>query len=299
VYRALCLHAGLPHEPVVSLSKLSKELTTRGPLTLVAATDGNHGRAVARMARLLNVGAHILVPEGMAKVRIGSIREEGARVTVVAGTYDDAVVRSASQADERNLVISDTSWPGYDRVPTWVVEGYSTIGWEINEKLSELDAPMPNVVSVQIGVGALAAAIARHFGSVARIIGVEPLDAACALASVEADAIVDVPGPHRSIMAGLNCGRVSLVAWPVISRVIDTFLAVSDADAREAMRVLADAGIISGESGAAGLAGLLAFRDELHLDPNSSALIVSTEGATDPEEYARVVGGSTSKTERF
>jgi diaminopropionate ammonia-lyase len=289
---------GLPDDPPASLSELSKRLAPHRPVTLVAATDGNHGRAVARMAALMDVGAHILVPADMSAARIKAIEDEGAEVTVVDGTYDEAVARSAAEADDRHLVISDTSWPGYEQVPAWVIEGYSTIGWEIEDRRSELDLPMPTVLAVQIGVGALAAALARQFGSLAHMIGVEPIDAACAFAAVEAGAIVDVPGPHRSIMAGLNCGRVSLIAWPVISSGLETFLAIRDADAREAMRLLADAGIESGESGAAGLAGLLAFRDDLRLDSEASALIISTEGATDPDTYARIVGRNATQLPR-
>jgi len=289
VYRSLCAYLEHPHDPVVSLEELRSRLEVRLPLTLVAATDGNHGRAVARMARLLGLGAHVLVPEAIAAARVDAIKGEGARVTVVAGAYDDAVARSAEEADQRNLVISDTAWSGYERVPAWVVEGYRTIGWEIEHRLSELGTKTPNTVAVQIGVGGLAAAIARQFRNSSRVIGVEPIAAACALASVEAGKMVEVPGPHPSIMEGLNCGRVSLLAWPVISRAIDTFVSVTDEDAREAVRLLASAGIVSGESGAAGLAGLLAFADRLRLAPSSTVLIICTEGATDPIAFERLM----------
>jgi diaminopropionate ammonia-lyase len=79
-------------------------------------------------------------------------------------------------------------------------------------------------------------------------------------------------------MAGLNCGRVSPGAWPVISRGIEAFATVSDARSREAVELLARDGIAAGESGAAGLAGLLAFPDVVRAD--DVVLVVSTEGDT-------------------
>jgi diaminopropionate ammonia-lyase len=235
---------------------------------LVCATDGNHGRAVAWMARLLGLRATVFVPETMLPARQSAIAGEGARVVPVAGTYDEAVERAAAAAGPVTLVIQDTAWPGYETVPAWVIDGYATIGAEIDVE--------PDVVAVQIGVGSFAAAMVRRFAG-ARIIGVEPVSAACALASIEAGELVEVPGPHDSSMAGLNCGRASPIAWPVISRGIECFAAVSDARAAEAVALLARDGIAAGESGAAGLAGLLAF--DLRLSPDDTVLLVNTEGA--------------------
>lgn len=289
-FRALCDRLGVAPDAVDGVEDLRTRLTGSG-LELVAATDGNHGRAVARMAALLGLTAHILVPEDMVVARIASIEGEGARVTVVAGSYDDAVAASAAEADDRRLVISDTSWPGYEDVPSWVIDGYATIGLEVDEELARQGASRPDVVAAQIGVGAFASAVVRHFrpqGS--RIVGVEPTRADCAIASVEAGAIAVVPGPHDSIMAGLNCGSPSLIAWPTMLDGIDTFVAVDDDRAREAMRLLAAAGVVSGESGAAGLAGLLGHREALALAPDATVLLISTEGATDPAGYREIVG---------
>ena len=237
-----------------------------GAERLVCATDGNHGRAVARMARARGLQSTVFVPAAMSAGPRDAIAGEGARVEVVDGTYDEAVERAASLADERTLVIQDTAWPGYEDVPAWVIEGYGTIGAEIDAE--------PDVVAVQIGVGSFAAAMVRRFAG-SRIVGVEPVAAACALASVEAGQTVEVPGPHDSVMAGLNCGRVSPLAWPVIARGIEAFATVSDDRARDAVAVLAEDGVSAGESGAAGLAGLLAFRDELVLA--GTVLVINTE----------------------
>lgn len=265
------------------------------PLTLVAATDGNHGRAVARMARLLGLGASVYVPAGTAAARIAAIEGEGAAVAVVDGDYDAAVRRSAEDAGPHHLVISDTSWEGYERVPAWVIDGYTTIFAEVAETLGE-----PDLVVIPVGVGALAAATVHHFRrGHAKILGVEPAGAACVQASLRSGEPVTVPGPHSSIMAGLNCGTPSLIAWPRLRRGLDAVVTISDDRARDAMRTLAAEGIVSGETGAAALGGLYAvltgpdgprMREQWGLGADSRVLVLSTEGATDPDAYDEVVG---------
>ncbi len=143
-----------------AIEDLEQRLEPLRPLSLVAATDGNHGRAVARVARLLGLGARIFVPGDMVAARREAIAEESAEVVVVDGGYDEAVERSA---EAEGLLISDTSWPGYERVPSWVIEGYSTMLWEIEEELIRRDERGPDLVIVQVGVGAFAAAVANHF----------------------------------------------------------------------------------------------------------------------------------------
>src|SRR6185437_13836038 len=152
-------------EEISTFDELRERVASARPLTLVAATDGNHGRAVAHIAAMLGLQARIYVPADMVPARIAAIEGEGATVTVIDGGYDEAVARSAQDAGERRLVISDTSWPGYERVPAWVIEGYSTIFAEIDEALARAGRPQPDVVVVPIGVGALAAAAVRHYWS--------------------------------------------------------------------------------------------------------------------------------------
>src|SRR5437763_2066009 len=188
---------------------------------LVASPARSHGCAVAHMAAVLGYDAHILVPAGTARARIDGIASEGAQVTVVDGTYDDAVQASADLATDRALVVSDTSWAGYTEVPRTVIEGYSTIFAELDAQLA---AP-PEVVVIPMGVGALLAAAVEHYDAAATIVAVEPVSAACGLHSAAAGHPVFVPGPHDSIMAGLNCGTVSPVAWPLVSRGVDLFVA--------------------------------------------------------------------------
>ncbi len=270
-----------------------------GPLQLVAATDGNHGRAVASMARRLGLEATILVPTGTATARIEGIESEGAAVQIVEGTYDDAVAASARLAGPDHVVVSDTSWPGYEDAPRWVGEGYATIFTELEEQLASLDA-VADLVLVPVGVGALAAAAATSLraglepadGPV--LVGVEPSSAACVAAAVEAGHVVEVPGPHRSIMAGLNCGLASMLALPTIRAAYQALVAVDDDPCRAAIRALAVAGLDVGETGAASLAGLAALlgdhRGELPVPAGATAVLLVTEGVTDPAGFEQVVG---------
>jgi diaminopropionate ammonia-lyase len=255
---------------------------------------------VARIAQLLGLGARIFVPGDMVAARREAIAGEGAEVVVVDGGYDEAVERSA---EAEGLLISDTSWPGYERVPSWVIEGYSTMLWEIDEELARRDEAGPDLVVVQVGVGAFAAAVAGHFRRPGaprhpKLVAVEPARADCLFQSVSAGQLVSVPGPHDSIMAGLNCGRPSPVAWPVLSRSMDVLVAVDDEPSREAMRLAARTGIVSGETGAAGLGGLLQLvhsgdggeaRRLLDVNEDTRVLVFNSEGATDPDAYRRVV----------
>jgi len=288
----LVARTGQPTSDWATLDELAGQLAPLRPLTLACATDGNHGRAVARMARWLGLAAHILVPADMALARVAAIRSEGARVSPIDGTYDDAVDAAVHLAAPDCLVVSDTAWPGYEDVPSQVIAGYSTIFWEVDDALTATGQPGPDLVLVQIGVGALAAAVVRHYRRAGidpapRIVGVEPTRAACAMASMEAGERVALAGPHDSIMSGLNCGVPSSVAWPLVSRGVATFLTVDDDRARRAMRALAAEGVVAG-----GLAGLTALFDSEPTERRPTrALIVSTEGATDPDAYRRIVAG--------
>ncbi|HLH64413.1 MAG TPA: diaminopropionate ammonia-lyase [Solirubrobacteraceae bacterium] len=303
VHRALVEHLGSTPDEIPTLADLRRALPRAEAPALAAATDGNHGRAVARMAASLGLRARIFVPSDMVRARIAAIEGEGASVTVVDGGYDEAVARSAREAGPDCLVISDTSWPGYERVPAWVIEGYGTIFDEIEEELGREHRPQPDVVVVPIGVGALAAAVVAHYrsrqGGGPRLVGVEPTSAACVLESVAAGEIVTLPHPQTSVMAGLNCATPSLIAWPLVSR-LDVYVAVPDAVIPQATRLLARDGIVAGECGAAGLAAMMALVDDqrlaqqrecLALGTGSRVLLLCTEGATDPEAHRRMLEG--------
>ena len=307
-YKALCDHIGHDPEPWANINSLAANLAHLRPFELAAATDGNHGRAVAFMARLLGFSAHIFVPQGTVEARIAAIKSEGARVTVVAGDYDAAVERSALEADDRCLVISDTSWAGYETTPRRVIEGYGTIFAEVDDALAASGLGSPDVVVIPVGVGAFMSAAVRHYRwhpDQARtvIVSVEPSSANCVQASVEAGELAVVPGPHRSMMVGLNCGTPSMIAWPAVSRGVDWFVSVDDDVAAGAMRELAEAGVVAGETGAAALAGLSELCGsglaEGDLTTGSTVLIVVTEGATDRDNYETIVGRSAESIGRI
>lgn len=318
-YRVLCDRMG--GEPEwTTLDDLAAVVADRlGSLRLLAATDGNHGRAVARMARLLGLTSMILVPEGTAQARIDGIESEGAEVVVTPGTYDDAITLSAGMAGDRDLVISDTSWPGYEDPPRWVIEGYSTIFAEIDAELASaaggddgagvtvtddgIDvaaAVVIDVALVPLGVGALGASAGACLRSGREpddgplLIGVEPDTAACVTAAVVAGRLVEVPGPHRSIMAGLNCGLASMLTLPTVTATFDAFVAIDDDRCRQAIRAHAEAGMDVGETGAAALAGLMAVvdehRDALPIPDQATVLLLATEGVTDPAGFEQIVG---------
>ena len=288
---------GLPAFKILGASWAAERLLegrdTEG-ITLVTATDGNHGRGVARVARMRGLRAHILLPAGSAQARIDAIAGEGAQVEIVDGSYDDAVRKAAAMADETHVVLSDTSWPGYEEVPGWVVEGYETIFAEADEQLA---GEQPDVALIPIGVGSLAVAAAAHWpGDSPRLVGVEPTSAACALESIRAGEPVSVPGPHDSIMAGLNAGRVSERAWPVLRDRYDAFCTIDDAWAEDGMRRLAEIGVNAGEVSGGTVGAALAIcgddgaREALAIDEDSSLFLLLTEGITDPANWERVVG---------
>ncbi|MFE7277862.1 diaminopropionate ammonia-lyase [Streptomyces sp. NPDC057623] len=281
VHRALAERAGIDEGPDAD------------PVTLVTATDGNHGRAVARMARLLGQRAHVFVPQGVHPQAVAAIAAERAEVTEVPGAYDEAVRQAARAAAAPDaLLIQDTGWPGYERIPGWIVEGYSTLCAEIDEQLAAAGVVEgPGLVAVPVGVGSLAQAVVTHYrsrpsGRAPALLSVEPEAAACVLESLTLGRLVSVPTAD-TIMAGLNCGTPSSVAWPHLHGGLDAAVAVADADSARAAAHLAALGVSSGPCGAAALAGSRAMltgagaaerRTALGVEATSVVVLLSTEG---------------------
>jgi diaminopropionate ammonia-lyase len=271
-----------------------------GVRRLVAATDGNHGRAVARIAREIGLGATIYVPTGMVAARRQAIADEGAAVIAVAEEYDSAVRMATDEAaDPAVRVINDADQEGVSPVPGWVIEGYSTLFLEVQEQLpagADVD-----LVVLQIGVGAFAAAGVRWAAARGvRAVGAEPAGAACMAASLAAGSPQTIL-TTGTVMAGLDCQSPSYAAWPAVAAGLLGIVLLDDSEADEATRLLAEGGIESGESGAAGVAALAALtadpkcaplRDAAGWDAVRSVLVVNTEGATDPDRYRLVVGRS-------
>ena len=231
--------------------------------------------------------------------RVAAIEQYAAEVRRVPGTYDDAVREAARvAARERNwFVVSDTSWAGYTEVPVDVMQGYRLMA---DEAADQWQGPPPTHVFMQGGVGGAAAAVSvqmrARYTPPPELIIAEPDRAACILASAELGQLTSIPGDLDTIMAGLACGEPSLLAWRELERAAAAFMAVPDEAAVACMRLLANHGVVAGESGVAGLAALLlaaadpAACETLGLTPASRVLLFSTEGATDPEVYQRLVG---------
>jgi diaminopropionate ammonia-lyase len=271
--------------------------------TVVTATDGNHGRSVAWGARQANCRCRIYIHAGVSKGREQVMTDLGAEVIRIEGDYDASVQECARQAAENSwYVVSDTSYLGYDEVPRLVMAGYTVMASEILEQCTE---KLPTHVFVQAGVGGLAAAIcARLWMTMGadrpRFIIVEADRAPCLLASARAGVPKAVEIKEETIMAGLSCGEVSLLAWAVLERAGDHFVTVSDDRVGDAMRYLASGDFEGGkiEAGECSVTGLLALiatasseqlRQQFGLDRNSRVLLFGTEGATDPVIYQSIL----------
>jgi diaminopropionate ammonia-lyase len=268
-------------------------------LTMISATDGNHGRALAAAAQAMGCRCVIILHGQVSAEREQAIAAYDARILRIAGNYDDSVEEAARLAEtNRWNVVSDTSYEGYEEIPRDVMQGYAAIAEEIVEQRF-------THVFLQGGVGGLAAAISSYLWELygaerPRFIVVEPEQADCLYQSALAGHAADASGSVDTVMAGLACGKTSPLAWRFLEPCIDHFLTIPDDAAIDAMRTLAggqkDTPIISGESGAAGLAGLTVLRQEaslsqaVGLDSHSRILCINTEGATAPAVYRELVG---------
>lgn len=282
-----------------------------GDITFCSATDGNHGRGLAWAAQKLGHKCHIYVHSETSQARIEEIRSYGAIITIVEGNYDDAVRQAASDAAKNGWeVISDTSWDGYTEIPTWIMQGYTSMLLECQEQFAGMGLQKPTHVFVQAGVGALAASVVGFYTALFPeeppvFVVVEPNKAPCIYESIKAGdgQCHSVKGDLDTIMAGLACGDPSPIAFEILSKNADAFLSVPDYIAARGMRVLScpltgDPFMISGESGAAPLGALYSvmtekgaedLRNKLGLNKQSRVFIVNTEGNTDPKHFRRII----------
>lgn len=293
--------------PEVSRFYKTDDIIEARQFTFCTATDGNHGRGVAWAARLLNQRAVIYMPANTVKARVDNIKGEGAEVIIVDGTYDDAVKTAAADATRNGWqIISDTSWESNDIIPRRIMAGYLTLFHEIHQASD----CTPDIVLIQAGVGALAAAASYYYNSIysgdeVRLVCVEPTGLNCHLESArKGGEPVSVAAKSETIMAGLNCGTPSPAAWPFVKTGFDLFMSIPDSCSLKAMRTFYypdgnDPRIISGESGAAGLGALLALCEDkstieirklIGLNADSKILLLNTEGDTDPVHFRRVIG---------
>lgn len=295
---------GLPAFKILGASWAVEQTvrTQPGTRVLIAASAGNHGRAVARAAAQRSLRCRIYLPAATSESRARLIESEGAEVARVDGSYDDAVAAAerAAEADGTALVADTALSPG-SRSAGWVVDGYSTMFREISDA-----APVPfGLVLVPAGVGSLSAAAVRwamHQCPSAAVIAVEPVTASCLAASLIEGKIVTVPTPGTG-MAGLDCATPSIDAWPTLRDGLTGTIAVSDAEAQQAMRLLAQHGLTIGDCGAAAFAALIALatdddcaalRAAVGLGSETHVLCIGSEGASNPAAYAQVLNSVSS-----
>ena len=312
VYRAICDKLGIAPE-----SATFKDLQTPDRKKAIAdmvfstATDGNHGKGIAWAAGMLGCKAVVYMPAGSSEIRAQAIRDAGrAQVTITNMSYDDTVRMAAREAEENGwCLVQDTSWEGYETIPAWIVQGYTTLAAEAMRQMEGLGL-RPTHVFLQAGVGAMAGGLVGYLADgysdekpVFSI--VEPETVACIFASARAHdgkphAVSD-PGP--TIMAGLNCGEPCTITWPILRDFSSCYFACPDFVAAEGMRVLAnpagnDQPVISGESGASAFGLVLHLlknrdlqdiRTRMKLDQNAVVFLINTEGDTDPACYKDIV----------
>ncbi|KAE9378059.1 pyridoxal-phosphate dependent enzyme family [Stipitochalara longipes BDJ] len=293
--RAVAKHVGLESkadpgdfESELSLQNLAS-VAQNADLVLYAATDGNHGRAVGRMAKYLGIKARIFVPAMVDEEAMSKIRSEGATVEVINGDYDQTVIFTKLAAEKheggKGLLISDTALDVEDEIPQWIVEGYQTMFDEIEEQI--IQATGQNVIThivTPVGAGSLASSVVTHFERTSRsakptIVTVEPESAACLKASLEAGTMTSVHATY-TICTGMCCGTLSASVWPILKDGVSIATTVNDAEVDQAIHTLQKYSILAGPCGAASLAaiGKLAKEEDCHLVPDSVVIVLCTEG---------------------
>ena len=278
-------------------------------IEFVTCTDGNHGRGVSWAAGIYNCKAHIYMPYGTQEVRAEAIRKVGpAEVEITKLSYDDTVKYAREVSDKNGwILIQDTAWDGYEKIPSWIIQGYLTMASEIVEELDGQEI-RPSHIFLQAGVGAMAGGILSFFADCygynkPTVIIVEPTVADCIYQSAKAGKACSVGGTPTTIMAGLNCGTPCKITWPILRDYAEYYVSGPDEMAAEGMRIYAagingDQKIVSGESGAATLGAakeiltepaLAEVKDAMGFNNNSILLLISTEGDTDPENYRKII----------
>lgn len=295
LYRALSERLGAEPQGWTTLEDLRAAFAPAMPITVTAATDGNHGRALARVARWYGAEAKIFVSDHVPPARAAAIVAEGAELVTIEGTYDDAVATAKAESAEHSmLLISDAAVGPEEVIPSWIAAGYATMTREIDAQLEALGEPDPDVILVQMGVGGMAGAFAYHYRRRGRInqprlIGVEPTSAACVMESARAGELKQVPGPHTSRMDCLAAGLPSVTTFAAVAAAFDGFVSAGDELVAKSVQDLALAGVVAGPTGVAGVVGLRAAKDTLRLDPDDSVLLVNSEGAADFDGYVRAL----------
>jgi diaminopropionate ammonia-lyase len=273
-------------------------------ITVCCATDGNHGRSVAWGAQSFGCNCEIYIHRHVSEGREQAIAKFGAKVNRIEGNYDDSVHLAAKVAQESGYyVVSDTSYEGYTQIPKDVMQGYTVMVSEAIDQMQE----NPTHVFLQGGVGGFPAAVVSYLAesleSAPIFIVVEPNNADCLFQSAVNGKPTMVHGDLDTVMAGLACGEVSVLAWKILQDHISHYLTIEDSCVAKTMQLLANnrPAIVAGESAVAGLAGFLIasqdddLRSKLKLTKDARVLVFGTEGDTDEDMYKNMVGRSASE----
>ncbi len=280
-------------------------------IVFVTATDGNHGRGVAWAANQLGLKSVVFMPKGSSEIRLENIRKEGATASILNLNYDDAVRHATKYAEDNNgVLVQDTAWDGYELIPKWILQGYTSLTQEILEQMKTIGIEKPTHVFLQAGVGSFASSVVGCFVEKFKnekpvCVVLEPDQADCIYKSAK----INDGNPHAvtgdltTIMAGLACGEPSTISWEILRDHCEAYVSCSDDMAALGMRVLGnplgkDPRVISGESGAVGAGFIKVLMEDesyydlkhhLGLNEESIVLLISTEGDTDPVHYRKVV----------
>ncbi|WP_272010432.1 diaminopropionate ammonia-lyase [Roseovarius sp. ZX-A-9] len=298
------ISAKLGREVPLADIRNGKHASDCAEITLVSATDGNHGRSLAWGCQRFGAPCRIYIHAEVSEGRAEAMRELGAEVIRIKGDYDESVLLAKTEAEANNwFVVSDTSWPGYSMPPRDVMAGYGVMVQEICESLDDA----PTHVFLQGGVGGLAAGVVaglrQYWGDASpRVVIVEPELAACLFESAKTGKATNFTIAQETLMAGLSCGEPSEMAWEILAEEASDFLTIPEVLVAPSVRLLArplggDTPIEAGESAVAGLAALIASRqdpalsEKLGLDGTSRVLLIGSEGVTDPAIFKMIMEG--------
>jgi len=282
----------------IHAGKYSKQISK---YTVTTATDGNHGRSVAFGAKLFGCKCQIYIHSEVSSGRQKAMEDLEATVIRVSGNYDESLQICIEDADKNNwYVISDTSYEGYTKYPRYIMAGYNVMAEEIVEQIK--NGPLPTHIFLQGGVGSFPGAICGYFwekfsNNNIKFVIVESEHAPCLIRSAQNNQMTSVNIKQETMMAGLSCGKPSLLGWEILRSGADDFITINDSSIPALMRLLAKNSheIEAGESSVAGLAGLIeSMKDQniseaMGLNDESIVLLFGTEGATDPEIYSSII----------
>ena len=290
---------------------VEKIVKNKKKVTVSTATAGNHGKSVSWGAKKIGARCKIFISENVSNTRAIEMEKLGADVIRVKGNYEKSLKVCKEISKKKGWkIIQDVAWRNYEYVPKLTMAGYSVMIKEISNQTKHYITH----VFLQAGVGGMAAAVAaytkRRYGDERPVIVLaDPDQSACWLESIRLGTPSPVHGDLNTLMAGLACGEVSVIAWDILRQTADAVMSVMDDDAVAMMRVLAnptanDQAIVAGESAVAGLAALMAAADDaqarsaLGLDAHSQILIFGTESDTDPDLYVNLIGRSADEVRR-